>query len=45
MVHEPWMREYFNMGTNEAVFPKQIPGLLPNEVMKRGTIQDVLEGG
>jgi hypothetical protein len=33
------------MGTNEATFPEQVLRLLPNEGMKRGTVQDVSEGG
>jgi hypothetical protein len=45
MVHEPWRRKHFNMGTNEATFPEQIPRLLLNKGMERGTIQDVIEGG
>jgi hypothetical protein len=45
MVHEPWRRKHFNMGTNEAAFPEQIPRLLLNKGMKRGTIQYVTKGG
>jgi hypothetical protein len=45
MVHEPWRREYFNMGKNEVDFPEQVPRLLPNKGTKRGTVQDVSEGG
>jgi hypothetical protein len=45
MVHEPWRREYFNMGTNEVVVFEQMQRLLPNEGTKRGTVQDGSEGG
>jgi hypothetical protein len=45
MVHEPWRREYFNMGKIEATFPEQVPRLLMNEGTKRRTVQDVSEGG
>jgi hypothetical protein len=44
MVHEPWRGKHFNVDTNEASFPAQIPRLLLNKGMKRGTVQNFTEG-
>jgi hypothetical protein len=45
MVHEPWRGKHFNIDTNEADFPTQIPRLLSNKGTKRGIVQNVTEGG
>jgi hypothetical protein len=45
MVHEPWRGKHFNMDTNEASFPAKIPRILSNKGRKRGTVQNVIEGG